>query len=437
MRASRAAARATAGAEGRGRRRWATSRGRSAAALAAFVLGAAGCGDDGQGATDLDLGITSGGADASLTSLPVDLGAAADARDADVVPPPPLEALGGAQGLGTPVLDASPDEAGNLWAVTPEALYVRRAGQARFRRYTNADGLHIDTTILSVAGAGPDEGYLGLLGIETGNEDDAPAIRTPGKAERVRLQPDDTLRTTHYSGIHTDVSANFWITRSAYRLLYVHDGPAAGHLFMGGNHGITHIFDDRWGDHVHVEVYYLPERSGTYGLWQGLALDPATGGLWTCGKNACGLQSWDPDPRAWVNGKYTYAFTVFTGDHALEVPHGYREDFVGAAVTPDGTAWFLSAPFGLAAWKPNGFDYQNIRPVAVPGLGAPVDVAAHPDGTLYLADREKLLRFHPDTGAAEQIPLPGSDLRRLYLDARARPPALYVSTGDGLFVLRP
>lgn len=175
--------------------------------------------------------------------------------------------------------------------------------------------MHIDTTILSVAGAGPDEGYLGLQGIETGNEDDAPAIRTPGRAERVRLQPDDTLRTTHDSGIHTDVSANFWITRSAYRLLYAHDG--------------------------------------------------------------------------------------------------------------------------LAAWKPNGFDYQSIRPVAVPGLGAPVDIAAHPDGTLYLADREKLLRFHPDTGAAEQIPLPGSDLRRLYLDARARPPALYVSTGDGLFVLRP
>ena len=353
-----------------------------------------------------------------------------------------LVMLAGADGLGTPVIDASPDEAGNLWAVTPDALYIRRAGETRFRRYTNADGLHIDSQILSVAGGGISklgvgDGYVGLLGVETGNEDDAPAIREPGKAEHVTLHPDGTITSVHYWNMHTDVSANFWITRSAYRLLYVHEGAAAGHVFMGGNHGISHIFDDGWGDHVHVEVYY-PDHSGTYGLWFGLAMDPTTGGLWTCGKEACGLQNWAADPRAWANGKYKYAFTVFTGDHALDVPFGYRENFVGAAATPDGTAWFLSRDFGLARWRPSqgGYDYQHIEVLPVPGLGTPVDVASDREGVVYIADTDKVLRLDPSTNDVRTLALPVGDVRRLYVDTRVSPRAVYVSSGSGLAVYR-
>ena len=351
-------------------------------------------------------------------------------------PLPAIEVLGPAQALGTPTIDASPDEAGNVWAVAPDALYVRRAGEVTFRRYTNVDGLHIDSVILSVAAGGIDEGYVGLAGVETGNENDAPEIRDPGKAEHVKLNQDGSITSKHYWDMHNDVSANFWITRSAYRLLYVHDGPAAGHLFMGGNHGVSHIFNDQWGDHAHVEVFYLPERSGTYGLWNGLALDPMTNGLWTCGKNSCGLQTFHADPRAWVQGKYIYAFTVFTDDHALEVPHGYKENFVGAAVTPDGTAWFLSSTEGLAAWKPHGADYDHIRRVSVPGLTTPVDVAADRDGTLWIADAVHLLRLHPDTNAVDRFSLPLGDLRRLYIDLRSDPRALYISTGGGLVIYR-
>ena len=49
----------------------------------------------------------------------------------------------------------------------------------------------------------------------------------------------------------------------------------------------------------------------------------------------------------------------------------------------------------------------------------------------------QLLRFHPDSGTAEPVALPGSGPRRLYLDPRVHPRALYVSTNDGLFILRP
>src|SRR5438309_706659 len=84
--------------------------------------------------------------------------------------------------------------------------------------------------------------------------------------------PDDdgSITSLHYADLHNDDSANYWETRSARRLLFVHAGPAGGHLFMGGNHGVTHVLADGWGDHVHVEAID-PTGSLLVGEWYGLA----------------------------------------------------------------------------------------------------------------------------------------------------------------------
>jgi hypothetical protein len=251
----------------------------------------------------------------------------------------------------------------------------------------------------------------------------------------VHLQPDGTITSVHYADLHVSFDVNYWEDPSARRLLYVHDGPAAGHLFMGMNHGVDHVYQDVAGDHVHVEVYY-PDGSGSYGQWYGLAVVPSTGELWTCGKEACGLEQWIADPNAWVMGRYRYAFTVFTADHSLNVAQGYREDFVGTALAPDGTVYFLSKAFGLASWLPGGSGYADVRAISVPGLGAPVDVAADPDGTLWIADTGQVLRYDPASGTATPFSVPSADIRRLTMDARATPRTLYISTGDGLAVYR-
>src|SRR5688500_4799470 len=70
-------------------------------------------------------------------------------------PPPPntagpwpladLTSYGSAQNLNGTIIDASPDDAQNIWAVTPDALYVLHPGQTAFRRFTAADGLHVQT----------------------------------------------------------------------------------------------------------------------------------------------------------------------------------------------------------------------------------------------------------------------------------------------------
>jgi hypothetical protein len=351
---------------------------------------------------------------------------------------PGMEFLDGSSGLGTPVIDANSDESGNLWAAAPDALYLRRPGAAAFRRYTNADGLHIYSTITAVAGGATDEVYVGLEGHDADNPSLDPLdLKEAGHAEHVHLQPDGTITSLHYADLHTDVSSNYWENPSARRLLYAHDGPARGHLFMGMNHGIDHVFNDTWGDHIHVEVYY-PSGTGSYGEWYGLALEPGTGRLWTCGKMACGLENWNPDPRAWVGAGYEYAFTAFTGGHDLMVADGYREDFVGAAVGADGSAYMLSRPFGMASWLPvaGRFNYGDIRREIVPGMGTPVDVAADPDGTLWVADTTHVMRWDPASGAATPFAVPSSDIRRIELDAHASPRTLYIATGDGLLIYR-
>lgn len=364
-----------------------------------------------------------------------------DGGGADLVTLPVIELEWiprGSAGLEGAIIDASPDETGNVWAVSDGALFIRRGGASSFRKYTNADGLHVSSSIKSVAGGGMDDGWVGLEGHETDYPDlDPPDLKRLGKAEHVWLNRDNTLRTLHYAEMHNDGDAAHWETRTAYRLLYVHEGPAAGHLFLGGNHGVVHVFDDKWGDHIHVELYLEPQHVMSFGLWNGLAVDPATGELWTCGKTACGLEHWIADPHQWaVAAHYRYAFTVFSGDHGLEEPSGYREDHVGTALAPDGTAYFLSKTDGLAAWKPNGFNYEQIKAVPVPSLNTPVDLAADPDGTLWVADARRLIRFDPGTGMAQTIVLPSGDLRRLYLDNRVNPRALYVSTGGGLAIYR-
>lgn len=63
------------------------------------------------------------------------------------VPAVDLTTFGSDQGLTGKVIDANPDDNQNIWAATPEALYVLRPGDAKFKRFTAADGLHIQSFI--------------------------------------------------------------------------------------------------------------------------------------------------------------------------------------------------------------------------------------------------------------------------------------------------
>jgi hypothetical protein len=349
-----------------------------------------------------------------------------------------------------PLIDGGPDDAQNIWAVGPDALYLLQPGHTAFRRYTAADGLHITpfvdpsgnstiSFITAVAGGGADEVFVGYYGYESTDPfADIEAQKELGNADKILLRADGTLDITRYFFRCDYQRSTCWEDRSVRRMLYAHDGPAAGHLFLGFNHGVSHVFADSWGDHIHVEVWYH-NSDGTVtekiGEWFALALT-SDGDLWTGGRYAAGLQPWNPTPHAWVDGRYTFAFTVDSSDHLLNQPTGYREDERGAAVTPDGTVWLASFG-GLASWNPNAANgnYNQIR--RWPGVGGELaDIAADPDGTLWIVGLdERFVRFDPATGTV--TPWPGiSGARRVIVDRSVTPRAVYVSMDSGLAVIR-
>lgn len=379
-----------------------------------------------------------------------------------------------AHGLTGTVLDAAPDEAQNIWVATPDALVLLRPGQTTFTRYTAADGLHIVpfvdpagqstfSHITAVAGGHANEVFVGYKGFEgvipppappsccVPNADFSDPRWSLGQADKVLLQPDGSLQVRHYE-FRCDISFNCWENRSTRRMVFAHSGAAAGHLFVGMDHGVVHVFNDTFGDHIHVETWYhTPNQSFPtlkIGEQYGLFVLP-TGELLSGGAYGVGLQSWNPDPRAWVQGRFVWAFTTYgpaepfnSGPHSLDVTAGYREDNRGVAMTPDGTFWFASLTQGLASTKPGVLDdngdfvltYRDVPGLPASGL---VDLAADPDGTLWIVDNSgRLLRFDP-VSRNVRVWQGVSGARRVVVDTTVTPRAVYVAMGNnGLAVIR-
>ncbi len=413
-------------------------------------------------------GWTGGGCSGTGTCVvPVNANQTVTASFTTPLPITDLTVFGASQGLTGNVIDAGPDDAQNIWAVTPDALYLLQPGQTTFTRFTAADGLNITpftdpngqptvSSITAVAGGRPGEVFVGYYGFEgvipppappsccVPNADFSDPRWSVGQADKVTLNPNGTLQVRHYNFI-CDISFNCWEERSVRRMTFAHQGTAAGHLFIGFDHGVTHLFNDVFGDHIHViTLYHFTDGSRVVqkqGEQYGLFVAP-NGDLLTGGAYGVGLQRWNPDPRAWVNESFVYAFTTYgpatsynQGPNALDVPAGYREDQRGVALTPDGVAWMASLTHGLAS-----FNGASIRPYTnVPGLPSSGlrDMTADPDGTLWIVDGSgRLLRFNP---ADQSVRIwPGiSNARRIVIDTTVVPRALYVSMGSsGLAVVR-
>jgi hypothetical protein len=136
-----------------------------------------------------------------------------------------------AQSLTGTIIDASPDQAQNIWAVTPDALYVLRPGQTMFTRYSAADGLHVQTytdpatgqqtvsDITATAGGNANEVFVGYRGYEETIPPPAPPpccepnadFSDPrwhlGQADKVTLNPDGTIQVRRYEFL-CDVTTN-------------------------------------------------------------------------------------------------------------------------------------------------------------------------------------------------------------------------------------
>jgi hypothetical protein len=370
---------------------------------------------------------------------------------------------GAAQGLDEPLVDANPDDAQNIYAAAHDALYVLRPGSTRFVKLTAADGLHVQaftdawghpavTYITAIGGGAANQVYVGYYGYESAGDPfkDPESLKELGNGDDVTIGSDGKIARIFRFQFRCDAArwSGCWENRSVRRLFYVHTGVAAGHSFWGFNHGVDHVLGDDFGDHVHPEVWYGP-LGMRLGEFYGIAVAP-TGEVLVAGRYAVGYRPWNPLPHgpdpehdAWVSDQWLFAFTTNTPDHILGdpstgqyVPQTYREDNMGATISPDGTIWMARLTTGLASYNHRlSNSYQGIRqwPQVPQQL---LDVQADPDGSVWIVTvAHKLLRFTPATG--NLVAWPGVDgVTRIYVDTTVTPRALYVSMTGGLAVIR-
>jgi hypothetical protein len=296
-------------------------------------------------------------------------------------PPPPKQNtfLGYADGLfEKPIVGFTQDPAGNLWVATHQALYLRRPGARSFRRFTTADGLHLDGNPVIYCDSSPaitdptacpvpgEATSDGIVDIEAGeanqvfvgyNGQDPVSLdvdwtdpaRHSGKLDMATFTPDPSRPDTNAGTLSVrriDLAVSghggqYWHNRTVLRLLYdrVHH---PGELYLGTNHGVDRIqpakvrdvqpgeyfntvYAEFLADHIHPRVCYhafcttYVEGAGQrFGEWRGLALTP-DGNLWVAGRWAAGLAIWTPVISDWASRPGALAYVVAFGD-----PYAYQ-----------------------------------------------------------------------------------------------------------------
>jgi hypothetical protein len=291
-------------------------------------------------------------------------------------PPPPQgnTFLGYSDGLlEKPIIGFSQDSSGTLWVATHQALYMRQPGARSFRRFTTADGLHLDGNPVVYCNTGPvitdptgcpvpgEATTQGITDIEAGEAnqvfvgyfgndpvdldvDWTDPDRHSGKLDIATFIPDPSRPDTNAGTLsvrRVDLVVNghggqYWHNRTVMRLLYdrVHH---PGELYLGTNHGVDRIqvakvrdvqpgeyfnsvYAEFLSDHIHPRVCYhaacttyIEGAGQRFGEWRGLAFAP-DGNLWVAGRWAGGLAIWTPVLSDWSSRSGAVAYVIAFGD---------------------------------------------------------------------------------------------------------------------------
>ena len=410
-----------------------------------------------------------------------------DGGTADITPPvltPPSQS--DVKRFPGPALSgASMDEGGNLWGVSGDALWLWRAGAKGWERFDNhnSGGVlgngHANDGLLSVAGGGPGEAWIGYRGLFlNGNEEDDPsivseAIRTSGGADRVSAVPGGIALRDHLvfwtgPGILAAEPKGRWKVRSIWTILYNH-GPRGipGDVFFGGNHGIgmfRHSIQSM-DEHAHAAWNFCPasmypECSLMTGDHKGIAIAP-DGNVWMGADFAAERLSYMDQPggdlygrvdndvdfpkpdgvRLWVNRSNDWQHPEWGG-----------RDFVTAmAFDAWGDLWVSSYMNGVARIPMKGsfstakswsdVEYWSHRrgdhlPAWTDASDNVWTLAADPDGSVWVGGPQGAFRLVGRTGQWISYGgvVPGPSVNQISLAPRPGPRSVVFATDSGAFV---
>jgi hypothetical protein len=367
--------------------------------------------------------------------------------DSPTPPPPPPPDSGGwtfygaAQGGPRYVYGVSADAGGNIWvAGGEEGLFVLRAGQTQFRRFTMADGLRpygymLDGStpsgvkylkVISVAGGPPGVAFVGYEGKKpvsgmptcedewdqayyAGRTPDA-SIYKSGDADRV------TLTSTGIHVVHYDLSTGPNKVAAEPRgrekvcnILRIAYDARTNSVWFGGNHGFAWGRADFTGyscapgtweyycagvmEHVHPAINaWNSDQTRSVLLtdsYYGVSV-ASNGDVWFGGANRStrfrygtnGNNYWQAQVESEGSNYAWNRFDIWP-DAVSEPTWPTREQRVddhvsGMAVMSDQTVWVGSWNRGLALLSPSGQVLRTLSSQLADGRGYVASVAADP-----------------------------------------------------------
>jgi ligand-binding sensor domain-containing protein len=255
------------------------------------------------------------------------------------------------------IMDVSGDAAGNIWIAGGDGLYLFRSGSIQLEKFTQANGLQ-KYAILSVAGLGANEVMVGYQGEFGGLEDnDPPEMVMSGGADRVLLDG-NALHVTHYT-LGTPPGPGYpsgrYKIRSVYTIRATYDGPYAGDVWFGGNHGVA-MWNQAAGAILEHQAASIETPSYMSGDHFGLAFDNV-GDVWIGGAHRIGKI-----PYATSGGDFFAELDPVVDVWPDKSPVDRKDDHVRAlAVDTAGDVWVGSMVNGLARYSAAGVCQQSLR----------------------------------------------------------------------------
>ena len=421
----------------------------------------------GDGSTDTPPPVSGGGGDTPppSQSTPPDTGTGTgtDTPQADPWPKDALvnytQRFGAEQPQGVAV-----DDAFNIWLLKGNRIGVLRPGatQPVWASDIGQAGRGFSSTVICGGSAG--RAYVGYYAREL----DEPQrqsyndpVYTEGDLDAVMLTPEGGIALeehVHHNfrrnreagdgslmweppvniGLRNSNTWQYDEDRAVLTCAKVMRGRDKGHVYIGTNHGVTHLRGLDYNSHRHA-VWFSANGSQHIGYNYGLGI-AQDGDVLIANDWNFGIVTPNEDLGLWDWMDRTANPTKVDSAYLPELNSQEEFDYWRAfQQTRDGRYYLASEKFGL--WEMRILSHGNPYQKGVPIQGLPTQaltsLAATDDGSLFIAtDGGGLWRMDANKALARVPDVPGSHVKQLLYDPTATPAMLYVLTDSGLTVLR-
>jgi hypothetical protein len=361
--------------------------------------------------------------------------------------PAPDELVTPGNGLPSSFIDAQHDAAGNLWAVSPSNLHLRRAGFTAWENFGPGDGLS-SQEILSVGGGVAGTAWVGYRGLGDGDATDPPSWWYTGGTDKVVLNGAD-VEVTHYAlvsppGTYPQYPQGRFKLRRTLRVYPTRTGPFAGDAWFGANHGcaLVNAAGEVLEHHHPLECIWDPVANDCATTHEG---DVPALGFYANGNVLCG-GSYGIGSLDYNDGKHgnfwgaepIHDMVLF--QNPIDPNANGSEDIVGVAAASDGSVWAASQHSGLAHLHTDGKTVDIFQETDGLPSNDLEDMAIDSHDRMWIATTQAgLFQLDLHTGVFRQATgLPSDVTHRVMFEQlnAAQEVTVVVAGGIGVYVIR-